>query len=62
MEGKIKITCGSQSMTLTYSAVSSGNYETISADFEAATSTSQVTIATTSKRAYIDDLVIEYIN
>ena len=62
VEGNIKITCGSQSKTLTYTAVSSGNYETISADFEAATSTSQVTIATTSKRAYIDDVVIEYIN
>lgn len=62
VEGKIKITCGSQSKELTYTSTSSDSYETVSAEFSAASSTSQVVIGTTAKRAYIDDVVIEYID
>lgn len=62
VEGKIVITCGAQSKELAYTSTSAGNYEVVSAEFTAATSTSQVKIATSAKRAYIDDVVIEYIN
>lgn len=42
----------------TYSAVSSSQYETAIFEFDAATSSSTIRIATSSKRAYIDDVVV----
>lgn len=41
-----------------YSAVSSSQYETAVFEFDAATSNSTIRIATSSKRAYIDDVVV----
>ena len=60
IEGNIKITCGETEKELTYEAVKEGEYETISVDFDAESSYSFITIATTAKRAYIDNITIKY--
>ena len=58
VEGDIKITVGSKTKTITYSAVMSGSFESKSVDFEADTANSTVKIETTSKRAFLDNIVI----
>ena len=57
--GNIVVTVGSQSQTITNSQLgAAGTFKTFTLSFNAATSTSTVKIATSSKRAYIDNVVI----
>ena len=58
VEGKIKVTVGSQSKEITYTETMSGSFGTYTVDFSAATSSSAVEIATTAKRAFVDNIVI----
>ena len=58
VEGKIKVTVGSQSKEITYTETMSGSFGTYTVDFSAATASSTVEIATTAKRAFIDNVVI----
>lgn len=57
--GNIVVTCGSQSQTIKNSELgAAGSFKTFTLTFAAATATSTVKIATSSKRAYIDNVVI----
>ncbi|MBQ2703595.1 MAG: BACON domain-containing protein, partial [Alistipes sp.] len=57
--GNIVVTCGSQSQTINNSELgAAGSFKTFTLTFAAATATSTVKIATSSKRAYIDNVVI----
>ena len=57
--GNIVVTCGSQSQTIQNSELgAAGSFKTFTLTFAAATATSTVKIATSSKRAYIDNVVI----
>ena len=57
--GNIVVTVGTQSQTINNSDLgAAGTFKTFTLNFSAATSSSTVTIATSSKRAYIDNVVI----
>ncbi len=57
--GNILVTVGNVSKTITNSELgAAGSFKTFTLTFEAATATSTVKIATSSKRAYIDNVVI----
>ena len=57
--GNIVVTVGSQSETISNSSLkAAGTFTTFTLTFDAATSSSTVKIATSSKRAYIDNVVI----
>lgn len=57
--GNILVTVGNVSKTITNSELgAAGSFKTFTLTFEAATATSTVEIATSSKRAYIDNVVI----
>lgn len=61
VEGNIIVSCGDETKTLTYTAVKTdGNYEVVAAEFDAVGSQSSITIATSTNRAYIDDIKVEY--
>ena len=57
--GNIVVTVGSQTQTISNSQLgTAGTFKTCTLTFEAATTSSTVKIATSSKRAYIDNVVI----
>ena len=57
--GNIVVTCGSQTQTINNSSLgTSGTFKTFTLTFNAATASSTVKIATSTKRAYIDNVVI----
>ena len=57
--GNIVVTCGSQSQTINNSSLGAqGTFKTFTLTFDAATASSTVKIATSTKRAYIDNVVI----
>jgi len=58
VEGSIKVTAGLQSQTVTYAATMSDAYETKTLNFTGGTSATTIRIETTSKRAFIDDVVV----
>jgi hypothetical protein len=61
VEGQISITCGSlAAQTLSYSATISNSFEEIEASFTGGTANSTITIATTAKRAFIDEVTVYY--
>lgn len=59
VEGKIVVTVGSESKEISYTAKMGDAFEEVSVSFPAATSSSTVKIATSAKRAFIDEVVIE---
>lgn len=59
IEGKIIVTVGSESKEVAYTAKMADAFEEVSVSFPAATSSSTVKIATSAKRAFIDEVVIE---
>ena len=57
--GNIVVTIGSQSKTIANSSLGAvGTFNTYTLEFDAATATSTVKIGTSSKRAYIDNVII----
>lgn len=59
VEGTILVTVdGANSQTVTYTALMSGEFESKSVSLAAATATSKVTLTTSAKRAFIDNVVI----
>ena len=57
--GNIVVTCGSQTKTISNSSLgAAGTFKTFTLTFDAATASSTVKIATSAKRAYIDNVVI----
>jgi hypothetical protein len=57
--GNIVVTCGTQTQTIKNSELgAAGSFKTFTLTFSAATAASTVKIATSSKRAYIDNVVI----
>ena len=57
--GNIVVTCGSQSQTIANSSLGAqGTFKTFTLTFDAATASSTVKIATSTKRVYIDNVVI----
>jgi hypothetical protein len=59
VEGSITVTpSGGTAQTVTYTQTMSGTFETKSISFPAGTASTTLTIATTAKRAYLDDIVI----
>lgn len=57
--GNIVVTIGSQSKTIANSSLgAAGTFNTYTLEFDAATATSTVKIGTSSKRAYIDNVII----
>ena len=57
--GNIVVTCGSQSQTINNSSLGAqGTFKTFTLTFDAATASSTVKIAASTKRAYIDNVVI----
>ena len=59
VEGKIKVTVGNESKEITYTeTMSSTSFGTYTVDFSAATASSTVVIATTAKRAFVDNIII----
>ena len=58
VEGSIKVTAGAQSQTVTYAATMSGDFESKTLNFTGGTSATTIKIETTSKRAFIDDVVV----
>ena len=57
--GNIEVTVGTQTKTITNSSLgAAGTFNTYTLEFEAATSSSTVKIGTSSKRAYIDNVII----
>ena len=57
--GNIVVTCGSQSQTINNSSLGAqGTFKTFTLTFSAATASSTVKIATSAKRAYIDNVII----
>jgi hypothetical protein len=58
VEGGIKVTLNGVSQTVTYTAIYSGTFENKSVDFTNVTAGSTLTIETTAKRAFIDNVVI----
>lgn len=59
VEGKIVVTVGSESQEIVYTAKMADAFEDVSVSFPAATNSSTVKIATSAKRAFIDEVVIE---
>ncbi len=57
-EGDIKVTAGSQSQTVSYSATMTGSFETKSVNFTGGTAATTIKIETTAKRAYIDEVTV----
>ena len=57
-EGDLKVTCGDESQTISYTALMANDFETKSVNFNNGTATSKITIATTAKRAYIANILI----
>ena len=59
IEGDIVVTVdGGNSQTITYTSLITGSFESKIVTLGAATSTSKVTIATSAKRAFIDNIII----
>lgn len=58
IEGSIKVTAGAQSQTVAYTATRSGEFETKSLNFTGGTSGTTITIETTAKRAFLDDVAV----
>jgi len=59
VEGSITVTpSGGTAQTVTYAQTMSGTFETKSLSFTGGTANTTITIATTAKRAYLDDIVI----
>ena len=58
VEGQIKVTAGTQSQTVSYTATMSGEFETKTVSFTGGTASTVLKIETTTKRAFIDDVVI----
>ena len=58
VEGGIKVTAGTQSQTISYTATMGGEFETKTLNFTSGTSTTTIKIETTSKRAFIDDVTV----
>ena len=58
VEGQIKVTAGTQSQTVSYTATMSGEFETKSLNFTGGTSATTIKIETTAGRAYIDDVTV----
>ena len=57
--GNIVVTCGSQTKTINNSSLgAAGTFKTFTLTFNAATASSTVKIATSAKRAYIDNVII----
>ena len=57
--GNIEVTVGTQTKTISNSSLgAAGTFKTFTLEFDAATSTSTVKIATSQKRAYIDNVII----
>ncbi|MFM8459693.1 MAG: hypothetical protein ACKOB0_12280, partial [Chthoniobacterales bacterium] len=57
-EGQIKVTAGTQSQTVSYTATMSGEFETKSLNFTGGTSATTIKIETTAKRAFIDAVTV----
>ena len=60
VEGDIKVTCGEEVQTVTYAAKMTDEFESKSVTFTNGTATSTITLETTAKRAYIDNLMIGF--
>jgi len=58
VEGDIKVTAGTQTQTVTYTATMSGDFETKTLSFTGGTSATTIKIETTAKRAFIDDVAV----
>lgn len=59
VEGNIRVTISDgQTATATYTSVLSGSFENKTLSFNAATTSSTITIATTAKRAFLDNIVV----
>ena len=59
VEGSITVTpSGGTAQTVTYTQTMSGTFEAKSVSFPAGSANTTITIATTAKRAYLDDIVI----
>lgn len=59
--GNIVVTVGSQSKTVNSSELgAAGIFKTFTLEFDAATATSTIKIATSAKRAYIDNVIVAY--
>lgn len=56
VEGNIVVTAGTSSQTVSYAAVMAGNFETKTLTFTGGAANSTVTIATSAKRAFIDNV------
>ena len=57
-EGDIKVTAGTQSQIVSYTATMSGEFETKTVSFTGGTASTVLKVETTAKRAFIDDVVI----
>lgn len=63
VEGSIKVTITggtTQTQTVSYTAVMDGSFETKTVNFNAGAASSTVKIETTAKRAYIDNVVVQF--
>ena len=61
VEGDIEVTFNGETHTVEYTATMSGSFENKTTTFNVSTETvSSVTIGTTAKRAYIDNVIISY--
>lgn len=58
VEGNIYVVSGTQNQTVTYTQTMNGTFETKSLAFSGGTSNATITIGTTSRRAFIDDVVV----
>ena len=59
--GNIVVTVGSQSKTVNNTELgAAGTFKTFTLEFDAATATSTIKIATSAKRAYIDNVIVAY--
>ncbi len=59
LEGKIKVsTSDGNQQTVTYSAVMANSFETIELEMTGGTANTTITLATTAKRAFIDNIII----
>jgi len=58
VEGDIKVTAGTQSQTVSYTATLSGEFEAKTLNFTGGTSATIIKIETTAKRAFLDDVAV----
>ena len=58
VEGKLNVTVGDQVQTITYTEKMADGFGAYTVDFDAATASSTITIATTAKRAFIDSVIV----